>query len=153
MEKDHSGIIKNKNHYENVSERIKQMNDKLLEDRARLENKTKKKKRKNKERSDIEKMLLEKTFETESLPREYLKIMYKELTGHLPDEKEYNNLLHDLKSKGYVFSENGQPYEPKYNPNESEENNIKRFRTEWEEVKNNIKHYLEKEFQDNYKGN
>ena len=142
MKRDNADIFKNKQHYENISQRIRHTNDKLLGSKEKLENKTKKKKKKD--NSDIEKMLLEKTFETESLSKEYLKIMYKENTGHLPNENQYNNLLQDLKSKGYVFSENGKPHEPKYNSKESEKENFERFRNEWGNIKQNIDTYFNK---------
>ncbi len=143
MKEDNSHIFKDKNHYERISERIKNINNKLAEERNKHE-KNNKKKRKNKNQSDIEIMLFEKTFETEALPKEYLKIMYKEKTGHLPNEEQYNNLLHDLKSKGYVFSENGKPYEPKYDSSKTDKENFQRFRKEWSMTKNNIEKYLEK---------
>lgn len=151
MERDNSDVIKDKNHYENLSEKISYINDRLLEEKSEREEKLKRKKKKG--RSDIEAILLEKTFETEALPKEYLKIMYKEKTGHLPDEKEYNNLLEDMRSKGYIFSENGQPYEPKYDPTKTDEKNFQDFREEWKEIRKNIEDYLDNHLQNNYKKN
>jgi len=146
MKRDNVDFIKDKNHYENISKKIRYTNDKLLKDREKLENKTRKKKNKKKENSDMEALLLEKTFETEALPKEYLKIMYKEKTGRLPDEKEYLELLEDMKSKGYIFSKNGQPYEPEYDAAKTDKDNMQKFREEWLGVKKNIEDYLEKNY-------
>ena len=152
MERDNSNIINDKDHYENISEKISHMNDKLLEDRAKTEEKLKrKKKNKKREEGDMEALLLEKTFETEALSKEYLKIMYKEKTGQLPDEKEYHDLLEDMKSKGYIFSENGQPYEPKYDTSKTDEENFEEFRKEWGRVKSYIEDYLDNYLQNDYK--
>ena len=142
MKRDHADIFKNKQHYENISQRIRHTNDKLLGSKEKLENKTKKKKKKD--NSDIEKMLLEKTFETESLPKEYLKIMYKEKTGRLPDEKKYNEIIRDMKDKDLIYSQNGQPYEPKYDASKTDKENFERFREEWMNLKQNIQEYFNK---------
>lgn len=140
---DNKYLLRDKEHYENISSRIRQMHDNYLESMENRKHKKKNKKKKKKER-DMEKMILEKTFETESLPKEYLAIMYKEKTGRFPNENEYQNLLQDMKSKGYVSSKNGKPYEPEVDTSKTEKENFSKLRKEWEEAKKNIEDYLNK---------